>query len=67
MAGTAGFEPTHDRIKTCCLTAWRRPNKMDYALIANKRLPVKLCFYRYILHHINNNSLFLCIALDHGL
>jgi len=20
------FEPPHDRIKTCCLTAWRRPN-----------------------------------------
>ena len=25
MAGAAGFEPTHGRIKTCCLTAWRRP------------------------------------------
>ena len=27
MAGTAGFEPTHDWIKTSCLTAWPRPNK----------------------------------------
>jgi len=26
MAGMAGFEPTHDGIKTRCLTAWRRPN-----------------------------------------
>src|SRR5690606_20478698 len=25
MAGAAGFEPTHGRIKTCCLTAWLRP------------------------------------------
>src|SRR5690554_6634547 len=25
MAGAAGFEPTHARIKTWCLTAWRRP------------------------------------------
>ena len=27
MAGPAGFEPTHARIKTWCLTAWRRPIK----------------------------------------
>ena len=27
MAGAAGFEPTHARIKTWCLTAWRRPKK----------------------------------------
>ncbi len=26
MAGPAGFEPAHARIKTWCLTAWRRPN-----------------------------------------
>ncbi len=26
MAGLAGFEPTHARIKTWCLTAWRQPN-----------------------------------------
>ena len=26
LAGAAGFEPTHDGIKTRCLTAWRRPN-----------------------------------------
>jgi len=25
MAGTAGFEPTHDGIKNRCLTTWRRP------------------------------------------
>ena|GEM_PF-4826366 len=30
MAGTAGFEPTHDGIKTRCLTAWRRPNDRYY-------------------------------------
>ncbi len=30
MAGVAGFEPTHDRIKTCCLTAWRHPNNIIY-------------------------------------
>ena len=26
LAGPAGFEPAHARIKTWCLTAWRRPN-----------------------------------------
>src|SRR3990167_7692989 len=31
MAGAAGFEPTHGRIKTCCLTAWRRPCNRCYA------------------------------------
>src|SRR5690606_24101708 len=25
MAGVAGFEPTHDRVRTCCLTAWLHP------------------------------------------
>ncbi len=28
MAGPGGFEPPHDGIKTRCLTAWRRPNKL---------------------------------------
>ena len=27
LAGAVGIEPTHDGIKTRCLTAWRRPNK----------------------------------------
>jgi hypothetical protein len=27
LAGPAGFEPTNARIKTWCLTTWRRPNK----------------------------------------
>ena len=27
MAGVAGFEPTHARIKILCLTAWRHPIK----------------------------------------
>ena len=26
MAGVVGFEPTHDGIKTRCLTAWLHPN-----------------------------------------
>ena len=26
MTGLAGFEPTNDRVKVCCLTAWREPN-----------------------------------------
>ena len=26
LAGTVGFEPTDDGIKTRCLTTWRRPN-----------------------------------------
>ena len=26
MAGVAGFEPTNDRVKVYCLTAWRHPN-----------------------------------------
>ncbi len=25
LAGTEGFEPTNDGIKTRCLTTWRRP------------------------------------------
>ncbi len=25
MAGVAGFEPTHARVKVWCLTAWRHP------------------------------------------
>ena len=32
MAGPAGFEPAHARIKTWCLTAWRRPNNTFYYL-----------------------------------
>lgn len=28
LAGTVGFEPTDDGIKTRCLTTWRRPNKI---------------------------------------
>ncbi len=27
MAGTEGFEPTDDGIKTRCLTTWLRPNE----------------------------------------
>ena len=26
LVGTEGFEPTHDGIKTRCLTTWLRPN-----------------------------------------
>ncbi len=32
MAGAAGFEPTHARIKTWCLTAWRRPKNLRLKL-----------------------------------
>ncbi len=28
MAGSVGFEPTHDGIKTRCLTTWLRPNAL---------------------------------------
>ena len=28
LAGVAGFEPTHARIKILCLTAWRHPNDL---------------------------------------
>ena len=28
MAGVVGFEPTHDGIKTRCLTAWLHPNNL---------------------------------------
>lgn len=27
MAGVEGFEPSHDGIKTRCLTAWLHPSK----------------------------------------
>ena len=29
MAGAVGFEPTNADSKNRCLTAWRRPNKLD--------------------------------------
>ena len=29
MAGVAGLEPTNDRVKVCCLTAWLYPIKQD--------------------------------------
>lgn len=29
MAGMAGFEPTHDGIKTRCLTAWLHPKHIQ--------------------------------------
>src|SRR5690606_22965445 len=35
MAGAAGFEPTHGRIKTCCLTAWLRPCNCPDAKVAS--------------------------------
>jgi hypothetical protein len=38
MAGAAGFEPTHGRIKTCCLTAWRRPCKSGREFINFRRV-----------------------------
>ena len=28
LAGVAGFEPTHARVKVWCLTAWRHPNML---------------------------------------
>ncbi len=28
MAGAEGFEPSNAEIKTPCLAAWRRPNKL---------------------------------------
>ena len=31
VAGVAGFEPTHARIKILCLTAWRHPNERRIA------------------------------------
>jgi hypothetical protein len=30
LAGPGGFEPPNARIKTWCLTAWRRPNSNSY-------------------------------------
>ena len=30
VAGIPGFEPGNGRIKTCCLTAWRYPNKEKF-------------------------------------
>ena len=44
MAGPGGFEPPHDRIKTCCLTAWRRPNILLNTSMPNHpwcRVPVQ--------------------------
>src|SRR3990167_9753151 len=41
MAGAAGFEPTHGRIKTCCLTAWRRPIRFT-SRTTSTSLPVLL-------------------------
>src|SRR5690606_24284818 len=39
MAGAAGFEPTHARIKTWCLTAWRRPYILCRMLLIRFPMP----------------------------
>ena len=30
LAGVEGFEPSHDGIKTRCLTAWLHPNNVNF-------------------------------------
>ena len=37
LAGVAGFEPTHARVKVSCLTAWLHPNikKTKFLLVAH--------------------------------
>ena len=37
LAGPAGFEPTNARIKTWCLTTWRRPNNSIHSGISSCR------------------------------
>ena len=34
LAGVAGFGPTHNRVKVCCLTAWRYP----YVIVVSLKL-----------------------------
>ena len=38
VAGIPGFEPGNGRIKTCCLTAWRYPNKSLIVLVLIKNM-----------------------------
>ena len=35
LAGVAGFEPTHDGIKTRCLTAWLHPIILSKLIMVN--------------------------------
>ena len=44
MAGVAGFEPAHDRIKTDCLTAWLHPNNLEYIPTLAETLTFKHIF-----------------------
>ena len=51
LAGVAGFEPTHARVKVSCLTAWLHPNiivifgtfKMNVITICNNVKAENLC------------------------
>ncbi len=45
LVGAAGFEPTRDRVKVCCLTAWLYPNTIIlYQKKENKSIENKLFF-----------------------
>lgn len=36
LAGAAGFEPTNNRVKVCCLTAWRYPYNYTISLCTRR-------------------------------
>ena len=59
MAGTAGFEPTHDGIKNRCLTAWRRPNINKYAQdISTVKITFSQYFFEKTLGRLKNSCIF---------
>ncbi len=57
MAGAAGFEPTHARIKTWCLTAWRRPYSwMKRTCEVEMQVVLKWCLGRDSNSHVVTNG-----------
>ena len=54
MAGMAGFEPAHNRVKVYCLTAWRHPNNgVDDGARTHDNQYHKLALYQLnYIHHM---------------
>lgn len=51
MAGAEGFEPSHDGIKTRCLTAWLRPSRFGPLLVGKQRV------HRRLINALGNKTL----------
>ena len=60
MAGAGGFEPTHDGIKTRCLTAWLRPNK------TYNRNNLIVCYLHIVKHLLMPFPIFIITSSNIG-